>query len=125
MGIRDAGVSTERRAAEDFDRRNVDWYVDQVVKVLVFACGFSAIIFVLGIFTFMGTWNDFLWPLIVTNKSSMMTLQIGLHSLQNAFFTDYALLMTGAAVSALPMIVVFLLFQPYFVRGVTFGALKG
>lgn len=80
---------------------------------------------VLGIFTFMGTWNDFLWPLIVTNKSSMMTLQVGLHSLQNAFFTDYALLMAGAAVSALPMIVVFLLFQPYFVRGVTFGALKG
>lgn len=53
MGIRDAGVSTERRAAEDFDRRNVDWYVDQVVKVLVFVCGFSAIIFVLGIFTFI------------------------------------------------------------------------
>ena len=80
---------------------------------------------VLGIFTFMGSWNDFLWPLIVTNKSSMMTLQIGLHSLQNAYFTDYALLMAGAAVSALPMIVVFLLFQPYFVRGVTFGAVKG
>ena len=80
---------------------------------------------VLGIFTFMGTWNDFLWPLIVTNKSSMMTLQIGLHSLQNAYFTDYALLMAGAAVSAVPMIVVFLLFQSYFVRGVTLGAVKG
>ena len=80
---------------------------------------------VLAVFTFMGTWNDFLWPLIVTNKSSMMTLQIGLHSLQNAFFTDYALLMAGAAVSAVPMIVAFLLFQPYFVRGVTIGAVKG
>ena len=80
---------------------------------------------VLGIFTFTGTWNDFLWPLIVTNQASMMTLQIGLHSLQNAFYTDYGLLMAGAAVSALPMIAVFLLFQPFFVRGVTIGALKG
>lgn len=80
---------------------------------------------VLGIFTFMASWNDFLWPLIVTNRASMMTLQIGLNSLQNAFYTDYGLLMAGAAVSAVPMIIVFLLFQPYFVKGVTFGAVKG
>ncbi len=80
---------------------------------------------VLGIFTFMASWNDFLWPLIVTNRSTIMTLQIGLNSLQNAFYTDYGLLMAGAAVSAVPMIVVFLVFQPYFVRGVTFGAVKG
>lgn len=80
---------------------------------------------VLGIFTFMGVWNDFLWPLIVTNRSSMMTLQIGLNSLQNTFYTDYGLLMAGAAVSALPMIIVFILFQPYFVRSVTIGAIKG
>lgn len=80
---------------------------------------------VLGIFTFMGTWNDFLWPLIVTNKESMMTLQIGLTSLQNVYFTDYGLLMAGAAVSAVPMVIAFVLFQPYFVRGVTIGALRG
>jgi multiple sugar transport system permease protein len=80
---------------------------------------------VLGIFTFMGTWNEFLWPLIVTNRTAMMTLQIGLNSLQNQFYTDFGLLMAGAAVSALPMIVVFLLFQPYFVRSITIGAVKG
>lgn len=80
---------------------------------------------VLGIFTFMGTWNEFLWPLIVTNRTSMMTLQIGLNSLQNQYFTEFGLLMAGAAVSAAPMIVVFLLFQPYFVRSITIGAVKG
>ena len=80
---------------------------------------------VLGIFTFMGTWNEFLWPLIVTNSTSMMTLQIGLNSLQNSFYTDYGLLMAGAAVSAVPMIIVFIMFQPYFVRSVTIGAIKG
>ncbi len=80
---------------------------------------------VLGIFTFMGVWNEFLWPLIVINRGSMMTLQIGLNSLQNQYYTDYGLLMAGAAVSALPMIIVFLLFQPYFVRSITIGAVKG
>lgn len=80
---------------------------------------------VLGIFTFMGVWNEFLWPLIVTNRSSMMTLQIGLNSLQNQYYTDYGLLMAGAAVSAAPMIIVFLLFQPYFVKSITIGAVKG
>ena len=80
---------------------------------------------VLGIFTFMGVWNEFLWPLIVIKRSSMMTLQIGLNTLQNQYYTDYGLLMAGAAVSALPMIIIFLIFQPYFVRSITIGALKG
>ena len=80
---------------------------------------------VLAIFTFMGVWNDFLWPLIVINQSSMLTLQVGLNSLQNQYYTDYGLLMAGAAVSALPMIAFFLVFQPYFVRSITIGAIKG
>ena len=80
---------------------------------------------VLAIFTFMGVWNEFLWPLIVINRSSMMTLQIGLNSLQNQYYTDYGLLMAGAAVSALPMIAFFLAFQSYFVRSITIGAVKG
>ena len=80
---------------------------------------------VLAIFTFMGVWNEFLWPLIVINRSAMMTLQIGLNSLQNQYYTDYGLLMAGAAVSALPMIAFFLVFQPYFVRSITIGAVKG
>lgn len=80
---------------------------------------------VLGIFTFMGTWNDFLWPLLVTNKEEMMTLQVGLSSLQNVYYTDYGLLMAGATFAAVPMLIVFFAFQRAFVRGVTIGALKG
>jgi multiple sugar transport system permease protein len=80
---------------------------------------------VLAIFTFMGEWNDFLWPLIVMNKESMLTLQVGLANLQNVFITDYGLLMAGAAFSAIPMMVVFFLFQRHFVKGITIGALKG
>jgi ABC-type glycerol-3-phosphate transport system permease component len=80
---------------------------------------------VLAIFTFMGTWNDFLWPLLVINKEEMMTLQIGLTSLQNVYYTDYGLLMAGAAFAAVPMLIVFFAFQRAFVRGITIGALKG
>lgn len=80
---------------------------------------------VVGIFTFMAHWNDFLWPLIVTSKDTMRTLQIGLSSLQFRFSTDYGLLMAGATYAAIPMIIFFLLFQRWFVQGITIGALKG
>lgn len=80
---------------------------------------------VLGIFIFMGAWNQFLWPLIVTNKENMFTLQVGLSTIQSVFFTDYGLLMAGAAYSTIPMFVVFFAAQKYFVRGITIGALKG
>ena len=80
---------------------------------------------VLSIFIFMGTWNDFLWPLIVTNKEIMFTLQVGLSSIQTVFYRDYGLLMAGAAYSTIPMFIVFFLAQKYFVKGITIGALKG
>ena len=80
---------------------------------------------VLSIFIFMGTWNDFLWPLIVTNKEVMFTLQVGLSSIQTVFYTDYGLLMAGAAYSTIPMFIVFFAAQKYFVKGITVGAIKG
>lgn len=80
---------------------------------------------VLGIFTFMGQWNEFLWPLIVTNSSSMRTLPVGLALLQEELPMQYGLLMAGATFAAIPMIVIFLMFQRYFLKGITVGALKG
>jgi multiple sugar transport system permease protein len=80
---------------------------------------------VLGIFTFMGQWNQFLWPLIVTNSSSMRTLPVGLALLQEELPMQYGLLMAGATYAAIPMIIIFLMFQKYFLRGITVGALKG
>jgi multiple sugar transport system permease protein len=79
----------------------------------------------LAIFMFVENWNDFLWPLIITNSETMRTLQTGLATLQTRYLTDYSLLMAGAGVSALPMIIFFLAFQRYFVRGITIGAVKG
>lgn len=80
---------------------------------------------VLGIFTFMGQWNQFLWPLIITNSSAMRTLPVGLALLQEELPMQYGLLMAGATYAAIPMIMIFLMFQKYFLKGITVGALKG
>ncbi len=79
---------------------------------------------VLGIFTFVGEWNSFLWPLIVTNTSNMKTLQAGLALLQEEVPMKFSYLMAGATYSAIPMFIVFLVFQKYFLRGITVGAVK-
>lgn len=80
---------------------------------------------VLGIFNFMGSWNDFLWPLLVTQSSQMRTLAVGLASLQQEALTDYGLLMAGSVFAAIPMVIAFLLFQKHFLTGITIGAIKG
>ena len=80
---------------------------------------------VLGIFTFVGEWNDFLWPLVITNSSEMRTLQVGLAMLQEEVPMAFGLLMAGATYAAIPITVVFLMFQRYFLKGLTVGALKG
>ena len=80
---------------------------------------------VVGIFTFITTWNNFLWPLIALNTEEMRTLPIALATFQSTNETDYGLLMAGGVVMAIPMFIIFFLFQRYFLEGVTFGALKG
>ncbi len=79
----------------------------------------------LGIFTFMASWNSFLWPLIVMQRPEWFTLPVGLKTLQDQNLVNYGLLMSGAAVAAIPMIIVFLLFQQYFIKGLTLGGVKG
>lgn len=78
----------------------------------------------LGIFTFMNVWNSFLWPIIVLNSAELYTLPVGLKTLQDANLASFKLLMSGAAVAAIPMIIVFILFQRYFVKGLTLGGVK-
>lgn len=79
----------------------------------------------LGILTFTSSWNSFLWPLIAIQKSEWFTLPVGLKTLQDQNLVNYGLLMSGAAVAAVPMIIVFLSFQKYFIKGLTLGGVKG
>jgi multiple sugar transport system permease protein len=77
----------------------------------------------LGVFVFLWHWNDFLWPLVANTQSSMYTLTVGLASL-NEEQTSLAVTMAGALITFLPIFVIFLLMQRYFVRGVTMSGIK-
>jgi multiple sugar transport system permease protein len=78
----------------------------------------------LAIFVFLGNWTAFLWPLIVTNSVDMYTLPVGLSNFGDEADVAWELIMTGAAISTLPTLVVFLIFQRFIIRGVVMAGLK-
>ena len=79
----------------------------------------------LAIFTFISTWNDYFLQLIMLNSSDVLTISLGIAKLQAEMSTDFGLIMAGAALGAIPIITVFLMFQKYFTQGITMGAVKG
>lgn len=79
----------------------------------------------LGIFTFMWTWGDFLWPLLVTDSHEIYTLPLLLNSFHGQAGTQWNLMMAASLTATLPMLAVFLLGQRYFLEGIRLGALKG
>jgi multiple sugar transport system permease protein len=78
-----------------------------------------------AIFSFVGAWNAFLWPLIVLSRRELLTLPVGVATLQQEFTQNIGMVMAGAAVGAIPMIVLFIVFQRYFLEGVRVGGVKG
>jgi ABC-type glycerol-3-phosphate transport system permease component len=80
---------------------------------------------VLAIFTYIGTWNDFLWPLIVTNSDELRTLVVGLALMQGNNVMHWTWLMTGAFISVAPVILFYIIAQKYFIAGLTAGGVKG
>lgn len=78
----------------------------------------------LGIFLFLYQWNDFIWPLIILRDNTSFTIPVALASLQGVVDTDYGAILTGTAVAAIPMAVVFLALQRHFVSGLLAGAVK-
>ncbi len=78
-----------------------------------------------AIFTFINSWNDYFMQLIMLVSNKNMTISLGIATLQQESSTDYGLLMAGAALASVPIIIVFLVFQKYFTKGITMGAVKG
>jgi multiple sugar transport system permease protein len=78
----------------------------------------------LAIFTFVLTWNDYLWPLVSATQREMFTITTGLASLQSNFAeaTELGSLMARGLVGSLPLLVIFLLFQKQLIRGITLGS---
>jgi multiple sugar transport system permease protein len=78
----------------------------------------------LGILTFTGAWNGLIWPLVITNSQNMDTLPVGVATLGSYYQTNYGINSAAALLSAIPLTIVFLFFQRYFIEGLTVGALK-
>lgn len=80
----------------------------------------------LAIFIFINTWNSFMWPLIVTNSDAIRTLPVGIATLKGSFrdTTDWTVLMAAATVSIIPVVIVFLIGQKQFMKGIMAGGLK-
>jgi multiple sugar transport system permease protein len=79
----------------------------------------------LAIFNFQASWNDFLWPLVITNSENMRTIPVGLSSFQGQFNTEWHLLMAGSVVALLPVLILYILGQNWFVQGITLSGLGG
>ena len=79
----------------------------------------------LGIFTFLGNWNEFLGPLVVTNSSDMRTIPVGLSSFQGQYNVRWELLMSAAVIALFPVVIVYLLAQKCIIRGVTISGMGG
>ncbi|MFQ6617999.1 MAG: carbohydrate ABC transporter permease [Fidelibacterota bacterium] len=79
----------------------------------------------LAIFSFMGSWKDFLWPLIVTNKMEMRPVEVGIAMFHSIYSTNWPYQMAAAVVVMIPIVIVFFMAQRYFIKGITLTGLKG
>jgi multiple sugar transport system permease protein len=82
------------------------------------------IIVTLAVFTSLGTWNEFMWPLIVLNDSDLYTLPVALASLSREHVQDHELMMAGSVLTTAPVLLVFLALQRYYIQGLMLGSVK-
>lgn len=79
----------------------------------------------LGVFSLLGAWNDFMWPLIVTHSPKLRVISVGLASFQETYLTNWPLQMAGAMIALLPVLAAYLFAQRQFIEGIATGAVKG
>src|SRR5438093_219960 len=91
-------------------------------SLVLFLC--APVLVTLAVFTFMGTWNDFMWPLIVLADDRLYTLPVALANLAGEHVQDTELMMAGAVLTVLPVMLLFVFLQRYYVAGVMSGGVK-
>lgn len=84
----------------------------------------KSVIISLTVFTFISSWNDFLWPLITTTSDSMSTLTVALSTLNSNYRTNYGLVMAGAMLTFLPPFIIYIFLQKQFVQGIALSGIK-
>ena len=118
--IIDAQVPNELLEAASIDGAGVLRVFRSVVLPIIAQSSF-----VLGLFAFLGTWNDFLWPLLVLNDPNQFTVQVAVNQLSASYTIDYALVLGGAFLATAPLLVLFVVVGRQLVSGVMDGAVKG
>jgi multiple sugar transport system permease protein len=83
------------------------------------------IVVTLAVLTFLGSWNDFMWPLIVLTDRDLQTLPVALAGLSREHVQDTELMMAGSVVTTLPVLLLFLVLQRYYMQGLLMGSVKG
>lgn len=78
-----------------------------------------------GLFSFLASWNELLWPLVVTNSENMRVVQVGIAAFQSKFGIDYSLVMAGTTIVTLPIVILFFFVQRQFIEGISMSGLKG
>ena len=114
------GVPTEMIEADRIDGASELYTFTSVVFPMI-KPGVGA----LAIFTFISSWNDYFMQLIMLSSTKNLTISLGIAKMQAENATDYGLIMAGAALASIPIIIVFIIFQKYFTKGITMGAVKG
>jgi multiple sugar transport system permease protein len=79
----------------------------------------------LGILIFLASWDDYIWPLIITNSETLWTLPVGMSRLTQQYLSQTHLQMAGASIMFIPILIVFLLLQRHFIEGIAMSGLKG
>jgi len=114
------GLPLELEEAAQIDgcsRLKMYWYIVMPLSKPAIAA--------VAVFTFIATWNAFLWPLIVANTEEMYTIPVGIANFQGVHGTEYAMLMAGSMVASLPMLVAFLFLQKQIIKGIAMSGIKG
>ncbi len=114
------GIPGEMMEAARIDGAS-EWKTFYLIALPLIKPGIGA----LAIFTFINSWNDYFMQLIMLTSTKNLTISLGIAKLQAENATDFGLIMAGASLAAIPIIIVFLIFQKYFTKGITMGAVKG
>ncbi|MFH1197553.1 MAG: carbohydrate ABC transporter permease [bacterium] len=95
----------------------------QIYRIVILPLALPILV-TLALFTFMGTWNDFLWPLIALPDNSMYTMPVALANLMGEHTKDPELMMAGSVLTIMPILIVFLVLQKYYIKGIMMGGVK-
>ncbi len=110
---------------EMLEAARVDGASEGQILVRIVLPALQPIVVTLALFVFLGSWNDFLWPLIVLSDDRLYTLPVALAALSRERVQDVELMMAGSVVTTLPVLVLFLVLQRFYMRGLLAGSVKG